>query len=390
MAQSGLIELQTWLPLIVATQQCRNPRDKIYGLIGLDYSNLEGLVPRDQPPAQHNESGYIETRYARDSPPIQRSSSPSKRRPDVTFSIEELPIDFVDYRKPIETVFRDFARLMVESRRSLEFLTLYEHDTTVWFPKFLSPVSMRSPGLTNLCVRNRGQFAASAERLYVPLPTTDERGLVVQGRTVANVAKDIAEMPNSKIKEFYYNPAEVLNVQDLCHRCWVHVTPTYGKSAEDDWVAAFTKDMIDTIFCHESDFDGTAPVSLDGRSTAEVYTIIYALFGLTDKLGLENEEGIALKDHERQVLRMELSNKSLHFFGRRLVLLDSGHLALVQKGVREGDRVAILHGLNVPCVIRNVEDGKKWRWLGDAFILGMMRGEEVFWEEDDAVTFTLV
>jgi hypothetical protein len=82
--------------------------------------------------------------------------------------------------------------------------------------------------------------------------------------------------------------------------------------------------------------------------------------------------------------------RAMGFLGRRLVILGTGSLALVQYGVREGDRVAILHGLDVPCVIRKVGDGNKWQWLGDAFILGLMRGEAVLWEEDNADTFTLV
>lgn len=39
MARGELIDLQTWVPTIVSTQACRNPRDKIYGLIGLYYKS---------------------------------------------------------------------------------------------------------------------------------------------------------------------------------------------------------------------------------------------------------------------------------------------------------------------------------------------------------------
>lgn len=183
---------------------------------------------------------------------------------------------------------------------------------------------------------------------------------------------------------FFKNPAEVLDLPELCHLCWTRVAPNYGKSAEDAWVPAFTRDMIDTIFCHQRDFDGTAPVSVEGRSTAEVYTILHALFGLID------ETEIVLEDRDKHALRVTLSKKVFYALHRRLVVLDTGHLALTQNGVEEGDKVAILHGLDVPAVIREVEDGDGWQWLGDAFILGFMRGEIVDWEEEDADTFTLV
>ncbi|KAH7086460.1 heterokaryon incompatibility protein-domain-containing protein [Paraphoma chrysanthemicola] len=382
MNQAGMVELQTWLPVIVVSQHCRNPRDKIYGLIGLEYGHPGRQLRRDHLPAQRSGLGYIKHRDPED------ALSPGKQRPDVSFITLDLPANFVDYRKPIETVFRDFARLMVESRRSLKFLTLYDHDTTVWFPQFRSSILETSPGLM-VHVINRGQYAASAERIHVHLPPTDDRCLDVKGRTVAEVVVDIAEMP-SDIKQFYFRPAEVLDIRALCHRCWTHVAPVYSKSAEDEWVAAFIKDMVDTIFCHESGFEQTAPVSLEGRSIAEVYTMIYALLGLIDQLGPETMVGPTMNDHEEQALRVELSRKALHFIGRRLVVLDTGHLALVQKGVREGDKVAILHGLDVPCILRRVEDSNMWRWLGDAFVLGLMRGEGVLWEENDADIFSLV
>lgn len=315
-------------------------------------------------------------------------SSTTKRRPDVSFRMSRLPADFIDYGKPVTTVFRDFARLMVESRRSLKLLTLYDHDTTAWFPQFLSTSGDTSPGLMQ-GLRNRDQFAASAQRIHVPAPPKDDGSLDVKGRAVAEVAIDVAEMP-SNFKDFYYNPADSLNLADLCRRCWMHVEPTYGKSAEDNYTAAFTKDMVETIFCHESDFDDTAVAQLEGRSTAQVYSIIYNLLGLGEVHRSHSEMGAEITDHDIQAVRVALSRKALHVLGRRLVIMDTGHLALVQKGVREGDKVAILHGLDVPCVMRKGEDGISWQWLGDAFVLGLMRGEGVRWEEDDADTFTLV
>lgn len=388
MAQAGLVDLQTWLPMIVTTQKCRNPRDKIYGLIGLDYASPAQQIHRDHPLAHHNEPVYKDHGDSQDAPSVEGSLSSRKRRPDVSFRISELPVDFVDYRKSVDTVFRDFARLMVESRRSLKFLTLYEHDTTLWFPQFFSSSNNTFPGLI-LCFPNRGQYEASVGRIHIPSPPTDDRGLDVKGRTVAEVAIDIVEMPNA-VKEFFHNPAETLNLAGLCCRCWIHVKHMYGKSAGDRWDVTFIKDMIDTIFGHQRDFDDTAPISLDGISAADVYTIIYSMLMSVDGLGSLEDLGVALGERHKHVLRLEISKKALHFHGRRLVVLSTGQLALVQKGVQEGDQVAILHGLDVPCVMRKAEHGDTWQWLGDAFILGLMRGEGVSWAEEDTDTFTLL
>ncbi|KAH4269157.1 hypothetical protein HBI04_058740 [Parastagonospora nodorum] len=377
MAKAGMVELQTFLPLIVSSQQCRDPRDKIYGLIGLEYKRPQRKVRRDPSPSERgNSEVYVEFRD------FENRTDRGSRRLDVTFVQLKLPHDFVDYERPVESVFRDFARLMVESRHSLKYLTLYEADTTDWFPQFLPNSSMNAPGLSEH-IPNNGQFAASAEREHIPSMPADLRYLDVRGRTVATVSRNIAEMPSS-MKRFFWNPAEELDLPELCRLCWTHVASSYGMSAEDEWVSAFTRDMIDTIFCHQREFDGTAPVSVEGRSTAEVYTILHALFGLVD------ETEIAVEDYDKHALRVALSRKFLYGLSRQLVVLDTGHLALTQNGVEEGDKVAILHGLNVPAVIGEVEDGDGWQWLGDAFILGFMRGEVVDWEEDDADTFTLV
>jgi len=377
MAKAGMVELQTFLPLIVSSQECRDPRDKIYGLIGLEYKRPQRKVWRDPSPSERgNSEVYVEFRDT-----TNRTVSGS-RRLDVTFVQLELPDNFVDYERPVETVFRDFARLMVESRHSLKYLTLYEADTKDWFPRFLTNSSKNAPGISEHS-QNNGQFAASAEREHIPSMPTDLKYLDVRGRIVATVSNDIAEMPSS-MKMFYWNPTEELDLPELCRRCWTHIASSYGKSADDKWASAFTWDMIDTIFCHQRDFDDTGPVSVEGRSTAEVYTILHALFGLV------NETEIAVEDYDKQALRVALSRKFLYGLRRQLVVLDTGHLALAQHGVQEGDKVAILHGLDVPAVIREVEDGDGWQWLGDAFTLGFMRGEIVDWEEEDADTFTLV
>jgi hypothetical protein len=76
---------------------------------------------------------------------------------------------------------------------------------------------------------------------------------------------------------------------------------------------------------------------------------------------------------------------------RLIAILESGRLALVAKDVAKvGDTIAILHGLSAPCVLRKVEGKEECTFHGDAFVKGMMHGEDVIWEEDEADTITLV
>lgn len=66
-----------------------------------------------------------------------------------------------------------------------------------------------------------------------------------------------------------------------------------------------------------------------------------------------------------------------------------GTYGIAQLDVKENDRIAILHGLSVPLVLRPTEDGN-YMIVSTAHIQGMMFGEACTWREDEADQFTLV
>jgi hypothetical protein len=64
-----------------------------------------------------------------------------------------------------------------------------------------------------------------------------------------------------------------------------------------------------------------------------------------------------------------------------LLVLESGRLGLVKNargGPQVGDVIAILHGLDVPCILRISEDGKGWLFVSDIYIHDIMHGEGKF------------
>lgn len=79
---------------------------------------------------------------------------------------------------------------------------------------------------------------------------------------------------------------------------------------------------------------------------------------------------------EKEVLG-KISTWGRHRSGR-LLLLTSGRLAYTSepgRGPEAGDRVASLHGLKVPCLLRKSEDGEGWLYVTDIYVDGMMYGE---------------
>lgn len=60
---------------------------------------------------------------------------------------------------------------------------------------------------------------------------------------------------------------------------------------------------------------------------------------------------------------------------RRLLFLESGRLAYTKqpvRGLEAGDRVVILHVLEVPCLLRKSDDGEGWLYVVDIYVDGMM------------------
>jgi hypothetical protein len=76
--------------------------------------------------------------------------------------------------------------------------------------------------------------------------------------------------------------------------------------------------------------------------------------------------------------------------GRALAMLSNFWLALAPQQVQPGDCICVLHGSTVPWVLRPTDEEGKYEVVGQCFVDGIMYGEAVNWEEDEADTFVLV
>lgn len=74
---------------------------------------------------------------------------------------------------------------------------------------------------------------------------------------------------------------------------------------------------------------------------------------------------------------------------RRLVSTTSNRVGLAPEEAEKGDLICILHGSSVPVVLRTNEDAMTYRVIVSCYLEGVMRGEAVTWEEDEADTFLL-
>jgi hypothetical protein len=89
------------------------------------------------------------------------------------------------------------------------------------------------------------------------------------------------------------------------------------------------------------------------------------------------EKATKLRDHARIA------------WGRQLIIGRDWRLGLAHDTVDEGDLICIAHGSKVPLVLRRLPSGY-YRFMGQCYLEGAMRGEEVNWDEAGADEFVLV
>jgi hypothetical protein len=103
-------------------------------------------------------------------------------------------------------------------------------------------------------------------------------------------------------------------------------------------------------------------------------------------LPLPREWSATKKDIHRQIwINTEVCK------GRRLAVLEKHWVMLGPKNARQWDHIAVINGSSVPWVLRSVDmvEGT-FKVVGQCFVDGAMYGETVDWNEDDVETFVLV
>lgn len=74
---------------------------------------------------------------------------------------------------------------------------------------------------------------------------------------------------------------------------------------------------------------------------------------------------------------------------RRFCITQRGLMALVPPGARIGDKVAVFHGAQVPCVLRRVDakqSGNMYRLVGEGYFHGVMDGEALKFGQEEIIT----
>jgi hypothetical protein len=303
-------------------------------------------------------------------------------------------IGFVaDYAKPVQEVFIDFTRRCIEHDQSLRVLSFNKENAVrdipnlpFWVPDWsveAATTPFEGPDLTD---SSSPRFNASGSLQYKTAATESGADLVVKGKivdyVVATMEHDFRIGSPVRIEEYFAINFRV--------KLWVDFIEL---GIQRGLIAAGTRNqlqaaVIRTLIADKfNDSHQTKELSADtARLSDEAAGCVY------DEL--ERLKMLCLNGHPHDGSNMEMVRKlwtnTEVCKGRRLSVLHQHWIMLGPSLAREGDRICILHGSNVPWVLRPTLTKGHYELIGQCFMDGGMYGEAVDWAEDEADTFVLV
>ncbi|XEV03017.1 hypothetical protein FSHL1_008304 [Fusarium sambucinum] len=217
---------------------------------------------------------------------------------------------------------------------------------------------------------------------HVYIPTEEPRSLAVKGKVIGRVTyknqyRHFGELfQESHLREVYIACMERLSAY-----------PT-GEDVE----TAFGLTLIGGL---------PFPAGLKKKDTSlETYTAKYMQFYDNTQMPMrtpeeEEKRDEALAETYKVGLDMTWLQEVLGAYcERRFIVTDSGHMGLAHHEVLEGDVIAVVMGLQWPCVLRpkseRHDDG--YKFIGDAYCHGVMNGEAmegIISGSDEGQVFTL-
>jgi len=284
----------------------------------------------------------------------------------VGFAGDTLPADIVNYDCPPTSVFQKLARHLMLETGSLRVIAFIDSDSMKRRPSW---VPLWKDGVDFALHFHFTNQAASLDRKWRPNLMVVEDELDVSGRVIDHVATKVSSFPLNAKQYRNKHFASVLR-QPYHEACvWIsHIQNTEltgNVLGEGQW--DFTSEPV----------TGTSPVILRGS---------FSHFFNTVFLGKEEVESdfstlIQGSNDEQALARLSgLMDITVHLYCMLLVL-GSGQLGFVMNArgdLQAGDAIAILHGLDTPCILRRSEDGKGWLFVAEIYIHDIMHGEGKF------------
>ncbi|KAF2629715.1 HET-domain-containing protein [Macroventuria anomochaeta] len=314
----------------------------------------------------------------------------------IGFSGTIFPANFVDYEQSTATVFEKCTRNLIEDTGDLEAIIYLNPDvpqrSPSWVPLWHERLRL---GLSAHLIKRP---SASKSRVWEPTAPVVEGQLNVTGKLLDIVAGEVYSFQESMSQHFEDRNKALLLGEPL-YEAWhyakhayeAHVDQTSSGRASGE---AKPHNDHATISLEELDceppprfFENFFRAIFIGEAVAAPVRNTLIQIGQSDNDHPNGSASNSIGEISKRLLELGLHADS------RLFVLKSGRLAfapILGRDPKIGDHLAILHGLDVPCILRKAEEGEGWLYISAIYVDDIMQGEAVDWEEDEADTFTLV
>ena len=289
----------------------------------------------------------------------------------VGFAGNILPIEFIDYDQPAAVIFQDCTRCLIERTGSLRAITYLNREVPEWRPSWV-PLwhEQLKMGIETDLNKDLELPSASLHRRWKPLFPAVEDQLIVSGKAVDVVAAKVHSFKNS-MDAFFIQKRFASVLREPFHEAWSLISHVHEEGGQQK----LAEDIVPKI-----EREGVASASSPGHEPpSEFFTHFFrTVFLGQDLVESDFKHLIQTPKEDQTMARLEVLMKwGLHSTSM-LIVLKSGRLGFVKEPGGEpkvGDFIAILHGLNVPCILRKTEDGEGWLYVADIHIVDIMHGE---------------
>ena len=307
-----------------------------------------------------------------------------KRRVEVSYWLKVFPslssLPRVDYDLSAQEVCSTFVRSTISSTRQLDIICRPWAPGLSNLPSWIRPRSehafrvlddnrycrVNADGLAVSTSTDQTLYSASgkgflleAARAAIILLTRKSRSLIVKGFELGIV--DVIGPPamNGVLPKEWRRLVEPSNTHKLSE-IRRKTEGRHTREASEDW---FWRTLV-----------------ADRSSTGSACPPWYQL---ASEHVLQNSDGLDL-DTRRLMFESSpgivfdfLSRVQSVIWGRRLATLDQGYVVLGPRSCEEGDSVFILYGCSVPVILRQIDDGNSYKFIGECYVHGMMDGEAI-------------
>lgn len=357
--QLDYVSLDEWM-VVIDDFSATDPRDKVYGLLGVGTKRDRLALPPDYSPAN-----TVANVYGRATAQI------ILQRQDLLYL--QFNAEDVNHRLGLPTWCRDYSCDAGTIKERYVPFTIGEHEK----------IKFHASGMANGA---RATIRASQEQLFPKSGDDNWRELHVRGWEIDEVVytglnpyllpyagNDMGERLANNAQRAEQTKSNVLKWEAEARSRLAARSPYEPKTVDDVF---WRVPMADATFSWN-------PVPDDWK---EYFN------GWLDRAPLPSQAAeLAETDAERKKIYMKpwTDPAITRAHGRTFIITKKGYLGLAPRKTQVGDVVSVLRGGHVPFILRKkeTEGHEVWEFVGESFVLGLMEGQGAGMGEETGFVF---